>query len=314
MQIDILISQIRSSSREMVRQFGLLNNRFSAIGSTSQCHALVELDSHKVMNLSQLTTALNLEKSTTSRLVAQLCDKGIIHIHPDENNRRNKLISLTKKGTKLVNEIHHHAKLQVKLALETMSEEEQATVVRGLAIYAKALKRSTLQHEYKVRKLLKQDIPQLTNLIKTVWKEFGFDSSHPSATLFEDELQKTYETYTSKKSNYFVLVSGKKILGGVGFAPLEGANNNICELKGMYLSSQMRGLGLGATLLNKVLKEAQSEGFKKCYLETMHFMHGANTLYKKFGFTLLDKPMGNTGHSWTNNWYLKKLDDESIKS
>lgn len=151
-------------------------------------------------------------------------------------------------------------------------------------------------------------MPQLVNLIKTVWAEFGFDSSHPKAAIFEDELHKTYETYTSKKSHYYVLVNGKKIIGGIGFAPLIGSSENTCELRGMYLASQLRGRGLGSVLLKKALHDAHEEGFKKCYLETMDFMHGANTLYIKFGFMKLDNPMGNTGHSWTDCWYIKKLE------
>lgn len=307
MQQDVLISHIRSASREMIRQFGLLNNRFASIGSTSQCHALVELDAHGVMNLGQLSSVLNLEKSTTSRLVTQLFDKGICHIQPDKNDRRNKLISLTKKGVVLVKTIHFEAKLQVKKALDLLSEKEKNTVVDGLSIYAKALKRSRLKHEYKVRNLIRKDVPQLIYLIKTVWAEFGFDSNHADAVYFESELNKTYESYMIKNSNYFVLVQGEKIVGGAGYGPLPGVDENICELKGMYLSSQLRGLGLGAVLLQKILVETQKQGFKKCYLETMDFMHGANTLYKKFSFMKLDKPIGNTGHNWTNCWYIKEF-------
>ena len=121
-------------------------------------------------------------------------------------------------------------------------------------------------------------MPQLINLIKTVWKEYGFDSSHPKADIFEDELHRTFETYTAKKSSYYVLVNGTKIMGGAGYTPLTGTNENICELKGMYLSAQLRGLGLGSVLLKKVLQQAQDEGFKQCYLETMDFMNGANSL------------------------------------
>lgn len=307
MQAEKLIQNIRSSAREMMREFGLLNNRFASIGSTSQCHALVELDSHGAMNLGQLSIALNLEKSTTSRLVAQLSDKGACLIQSDENDRRNKLISLTKKGLELVNTIHVEAKLQVKNALDMMNEEEKNIVLQGLSIYAKKLKRSRLQNEYKIRKLLKKDLAPLIAFTKTVWAEFGFDSNHPEAPLFEDELSKTFEIYSRPKSNYFVLLHGKKIVGGAGFGPLSKTRDNICELKGMYLSSQLRGLGLGALLLQKALEEAKKEGFKKCYLETMDFMHGANALYKKFGFEKLDKPMGNTGHTWTNCFYIKEL-------
>lgn len=309
MRQNTVISQIRSASREMVRQFGFLNDRFSSIGSTSQCHALVELDAHGVLTLGQLSAVLNLDKSTTSRLVMQLSEKGTCQMEPDAHDRRNKLISLTQKGQKLVNDIHHEANLQVKSALNRLSEEEQAVVLKGLSIYAKALKQSRLQDEYTFRKLQISDMPQLIHLIKTVWKEFGFDSSHPNASLFEDELHRTYETYMAKKSNYYVLLSGDKVIGGVGYAPLTGAPETICELKGLYLTAQLRGLGLGYLLFKNALQLAGKEGFKKCYFESMHYMNGSKLLSEKFNFTKLDKPMGNTGHTWTDCWYIKTLNE-----
>lgn len=305
------ITQIRSASRELVQQLGLLNNQFSNIGSISQCHTLVELDTYGVMNLNQLSARLNLEKSSTSRLVAQLCENKICHIQPDESDRRNKLISLTKKGRDLVNEIHAEATIQVQQALDLISDEEKSAVVNGLSIYAKALKQAKLQKEYSIRILQKSDMPQLIHLTKTVWAEFGFDSAHPSASVFEEELHKTYEAYNTKKSEYFVLIHGKKIVGGAGYAPLAGEKNSICELKGMYLSSQLRGLGLGNLLLKKVLLAAVKDKYRQCYLETMAYMHGANKLYKKFGFKKLSKTIGNTGHHWTDHWYLKDLSNIS---
>jgi DNA-binding MarR family transcriptional regulator len=157
-----LVLQIRSASREIVRQLGLLNNRFSSIGSTSQCHALVELDTHGIMTLIQLSVILNLEKSTTSRLIMQMSDEGICQIQSDENDRRNKLISLTEQGLILVNQIHVEAKAQVMQALDMMSEEEKNTVARGLSMYANALKQSRPQYEYKSRKPLKKNIRQDT--------------------------------------------------------------------------------------------------------------------------------------------------------
>ena len=307
MTSDTLISGIRAASREMVRQFGLLSNPFASIGSPSQCHALVELDAHGIMNIRELSIALNLEKSTTSRLMTQLILKGLCRIHLGENDRRNKLISLTEKGSLLANKIHAEAKLQVQQALGTMNEEEQNLVARGLSLYAKALKRSRLKNEYSIRNLLKRDVPSLKNLIKNVWKEFGFDSNHPNALIFEKELNRIYETYAGQKSAYFVLTQGKKIVGGGGFTPLYDTLDPICEIKGMYLSPHLRGLGLGTLLLKKILETSKKDGFKKCYLETMDFMQIANSLYTKLGFSLLDKPLGNTGHTWTNCWYLKEI-------
>jgi putative acetyltransferase len=307
MTTDALISQIRASTRQMVRELGLLNNRFATIGSASQCHALVELDSHGVLNSGQLSTILNLEKSTVSRLVTHLHENGLCDIQSDANDRRNKLISLTKKGQALANEIHFAAKLQVNQALEMMNEDERNIVVQGISLYAKALRKSGIQNEYTIRKLLKHDVPQLINIIKSVRAEFGFDASHPQAPLFEEELKNLYESYTGKNREYYVLTHDDKIVGGAGFGAISSPEKNICELKGMYLSQQLRGLGLGSKLLKRVLEEAVNRGFKKCYLETNDFMHGANTLYMKNGFVKLAKPIDGAGHACTNIWYIKKL-------
>lgn len=158
MKKDKSILQIRSASREIVRQLGLLNNRFSAIGSVSQCHALVELDVNGAMNLNQLSDALNLEKSTTSRMVNQLSEQHLCNIETDKNDRRNILISLTDKGRALVKQIHKQATEQVQEALYLMSKEEKELVVNGLTLYAEALKQSAPQNEYRKRKPLKKDV------------------------------------------------------------------------------------------------------------------------------------------------------------
>src|ERR1700733_12513467 len=201
MQTDVQISHIRSASRELVRQVGLLRNRFLSIGSASRCHALVELDAHGEMNIGKLSLVLSLDQSTTSRLVVQMIRDGICRMRLDENDRRNKFISLTQKGTKLVRTIHTEAKIQVQDALDMLNEEEKKIVVRGLSVYAKALRYSSLLKEYKIRKLLAKDVPQLINLTKWVWSEFGFDSNHPDAPFFEAELGKTYEVYSAKRSS-----------------------------------------------------------------------------------------------------------------
>lgn len=305
----LVINHIRSASREMIRQLGLLDNQFSAYGTPSQCHALIEIAALGVVNMGELASLLNLDKSTMSRIVAQLINLNLCNMQSDENDRRNKLITLSKKGKEVVARIHADADAQVKQALNNLGEEEQALVVRGLSIYAKALKRAALQNKYQIRKLKTSDMPQLIKLIKSVWAEFGFDHNHPDSSHYNEELNQTYESYAVSKSDYFVLMSDNKIIGGVGFAPLPGTNKSICELKGMYLSSHVRGLGLGALLIKHVLNAARKIGFQECYLETMDFMHGANKLYQKSGFVKLDKPLGTTGHHWTNCWYIKKLNE-----
>ena len=89
--------------------------------------------------------------------------------------------------------------------------------------------------------------------------------------------------------------------------PLAGGNSEVCELRKMYFLTPLRGLGLGPRLLTMVLNAARKSGYKLCYLETLDHMVHARHLYQKHGFTMIDSPMGNTGHSACNSWMVKTL-------
>ena len=98
-----------------------------------------------------------------------------------------------------------------------------------------------------------------------------------------------------------------EIVGCAGIAPLENGYSEICELQKMYFLPKTRGLGIGSKMMEKCLEQAKSFGFKKCYIETMPFMHAAQKLYKKSGFEYLDAPLGCTGHNSCPVWMLKEL-------
>ena len=54
-------------------------------------------------------------------------------------------------------------------------------------------------------------------------------------------------------------------------------------------------------------KFAKTTGYEFCYIETMNNMKDAQNLYKKYDFSYLDRPLGNTGHTSCPVWMLKKL-------
>ena len=60
-------------------------------------------------------------------------------------------------------------------------------------------------------------------------------------------------------------------------------------------------------MIQKCLTQAKSYGYTDCYLETMPNMIDAQKLYKKWGFTYIDHPIGNTGHCSCPVWMVKSL-------
>jgi len=143
-------------------------------------------------------------------------------------------------------------------------------------------------------------------VIRTVMTSFG--AVGEGFSIEDSEVDQMYESYQGAGSTMFV-VEGKdgNIFGCGGFAPLKGGNPDTCELRKMYFLPESRGKGLGRRMLSMSLKGAKEAGFKKCYLETLEHMEAARKLYEKAGFLPLACPLGDTGHSACNSFYLKEL-------
>jgi GNAT superfamily N-acetyltransferase len=78
-----------------------------------------------------------------------------------------------------------------------------------------------------------------------------------------------------------VISAQGKIVGCWGLYPMdEGA----CELRKMYLSPEVRGLGLGKETLRRALSRGKELGFRRMTLETASALKDAIRLYKAAGF------------------------------
>ncbi len=118
--------------------------------------------------------------------------------------------------------------------------------------------------------------------------------------------------YTQPRCRYIVCEAEGQIVGGGGVAPLQGGDENTCELKKMYFLPQGRGKGLGQQVLSACLKAASELGFEYCYLETFNTMASAMKLYEKNGFTRIPGPLGSTGHFSCDIFYMRPLKKDSL--
>ena len=72
-------------------------------------------------------------------------------------------------------------------------------------------------------------------------------------------------------------------VGCVGLRSLGG--DRCCEMKRLYVDPKGRGLGVGKTLVEAVIEEAQRLGYQAMRLDTLPDMTSARKLYKSLGFT-----------------------------
>lgn len=145
-----------------------------------------------------------------------------------------------------------------------------------------------------VRPIRVEDDPQLGAVIRSCFRDYG---ATEEGTVFSDPvIDRLSESFGIARGAYFVLDAGGEVVGGAGFQPLKGGDDDVCELQKMYIRSDFRGKGWGRVLLEKCLAEAKLAGFRLCYLESLPELKDALKLYEAAGFSYIPRRMGNTGY------------------
>ncbi len=166
-----------------------------------------------------------------------------------------------------------------------------------------------MESEPLIRPVRPGDDPALAAIIRAVMPEFG--AGGPGFAIHDPEVDRMCAAYDRPGAAYFVLEMDRRVVGGAGVAPLQGADADVCELQKMYFLPEARGKGLGERMIRTCLGRARALGYRTCYLETLTGMDGAQRLYLRMGFKPICGPMGSTGHHGCDKWFILSLEEWS---
>lgn len=108
----------------------------------------------------------------------------------------------------------------------------------------------------------------------------------PQAT--DIDLSDIEHFYIQRGSIFYVLQEKDgSIIGAYGLYPID---QEICELRKMYLHRSYRGKGWGKFLLEHALSQARKLHFKRITLETASVLKEAINLYRSYGFVEYQAP------------------------
>jgi len=124
----------------------------------------------------------------------------------------------------------------------------------------------------------KDDIESARQLFLEYAESLNFDLCFQG---FDEELKNLPGDYSSPKGELLLAYSNGKLAGCVALHKFE---NDICEMKRLFLRSEFRGQGIGRQLTVRVIDDAKKIGYKKMRLDTLPAMKEAIKLYKNLGF------------------------------
>jgi putative acetyltransferase len=99
---------------------------------------------------------------------------------------------------------------------------------------------------------------------------------------FEKELAELPGKYAPPTGCLLLAVENEQVLGCIALRQID---NEICEMKRLFVRSEAQGRGLGKDLIKELIKRAQAIGYRRMRLDTIASkMEKAVAIYRSFGF------------------------------
>ena len=198
------IEIIRKASREIVREFGLLESDCARTGvNYAQGHALLEIEKYSVLTAGELSVILNLNRSSTARTIQKLKTNGWVCDAPACGDAKKKPVRLTEQGIQKVRDINQYSDQRVSRALAFLGKDRVSDAAQGMQEYAKALKLSRVADQYTIRQIRETDNPAVKKIIHTVSREFN--TCGKGGPTEDPELDDMFRAYSVPGAAYFVV-------------------------------------------------------------------------------------------------------------
>lgn len=135
------------------------------------------------------------------------------------------------------------------------------------------------QHHLQLRLGHREDAAAIQQVVFGCLTEYGLPLD-PQQT--DADLSDVDHHYNNRQGLFVVIEDANAQL--LGTAGIYDMGSRVCELRKMYFSPALRGLGIGKRLVVVLMQWAKSQGFERMTLETATVLKEAVALYQHLGF------------------------------
>lgn len=288
------VRRVREFNRMVGERIGTLDDRFlgrSRPYGESRVLWEIGIDGSEVR---ELRSRLGLDSGYLSRILRALERARLVKVTADAADGRVRRATLTAAGRRERAELDHRSDEVASSFLEPLPREQQKSLVRAMDEVERLLRASLVQFAVEdpgssdARWCIAQYFAELNSRF-----DAGFDPKR-GITADPEELVPPRGAF---------LVARLRSLP-VGCGALKFHGREPCELKRMWISRDVRGLGLGRRLLAELEEVARRAGARIVHLETNRNLTEAISLYRASGYR--EVPAFNA-EPYAHHWFEKRL-------
>jgi len=289
-QIDL----IRRFNRAVTQRIGALNDAYLSRGRSLGLSRLlweIEPDGSEVR---LLRDRLGLDSGYFSRQLRRLEADELVITDPDDCDGRVRKVRLTRKGLVERAVLDSSSNELAASILTQLTEQQRDRLVTAMA----DVERLILASQVRIAIIDPRDI-DARYCLRSYFEELGnrFDSFDPAQSISASDEEMTLPSG--------LLLVANLLGAAVGCGALKlHIDTQIAEIKRMWVASDVRGLGLGRRLLERLSAEAASRGMAILRLETNRSLFEAKHLYESAGFVEVE-PFNN--ERYAHHWFQKDL-------
>jgi DNA-binding MarR family transcriptional regulator/predicted GNAT family acetyltransferase len=299
------VNAVRHFNRFFTRQIGVLREGLlHSPYSLTEARIIFELAQQENSTASALGSELGLDAGYLSRLLTQLEERDLIEKTRSEQDGRQRLLSLTKKGKKAFTLLNARSRDEISEFLAELSETEQHRLTEAMQTIEGILSHGLKYAEpFYLRHHESGDMGWVIGAHGLLYRQ-KYDWDEQFEALVAEICANFIKTYDPKKERCWIAeMQGERV--GCIFCVNE--SNKVAKLRLLLVDPKARGLGLGTKLVEECIRFAKRAGYKTLTLWTNDILVEARHIYEKKGFKLVKEEKHHSfGHDLVGqNWELE---------
>ncbi len=296
------MAAVRGFNRFYTNVIGLLRGKYlDTPYSLTEARLLFELAQRDASEVTDLRRAVDIDPGYLSRILARFAADGLITRQRSAADGRRQVIQLAEAGRSVVAGLDARSAAQTRDMLATVRGDDRRKLLGAMRVITEMLTESPRPRGYLLRSPRPGDMGWVVQRNAAVYtEEFGWDNSYEALVA---RIVADYVDHRAPEAEAAWIAEVDGTPAGCVFCVRENATT--ARLRLLLVEPWARGLGIGARLVEEVLRFARQAGYAQITLWTNDVLADARRIYQRAGFTLDDENRHHsfgkdlTGQNWS---------------